>query len=72
MFVTMLPATRFESTPTSSSPCCPSASSIMQPLDQGIILSAKWRYKKNLSERYLASVENNKDANCLLTLLLTF
>ena len=43
----------------------PNATSIMQPLDQGIILSAKRRYKK-LAERYLACVENNKDANSLL------
>ena len=44
----------------------PNATSIMQPLDQGIILSAKRRYKKKLAERYLACVENNKDANSLL------
>ena len=43
----------------------PNATSIMQPLDQGIILSAKRRYKKKLAERYLACVENNKDANSL-------
>ena len=43
--------------------------SIMQPLDQGIILSAKSRYKKKLAERYLACVENNKDANSLLKAL---
>ena len=36
----------------------PNATSIMQPLDQGIILSAKRRYKKKLAERYLACVEN--------------
>ena len=47
----------------------PNASSIMQPLDQGIILSAKRRYKKKLAERYLACVENNKDANSLLKAL---
>ena len=41
------------------------ATPTMQPLDQGIILSAKRRYKKKLAERYLASVENNKDANSL-------
>ena len=35
-------------------------------LDQGIILSVKRRYKKKLAERYLMSVENNKDANALL------
>ena len=39
------------------------------PLDQGIILSAKRRYKKKLAERYLARVENNKDANSLLKAL---
>ena len=67
MFVTMLPATRFESIPTSNSLCYPpNATSIMQPLDQGIILSAKRRYKKKLAERYLTCVENNKDANSLL------
>ena len=44
----------------------PNATSIMQPLDQGIILSAKRRYKKKLTERYLVCVENNKDANSLL------
>ena len=41
----------------------------MQPLDQGIILSAKRRYKKKLAERYLACVENNKDANSHLKAL---
>ena len=41
----------------------------MQPLDQGIILSAKRRYKKKLAERYLACVENNKNANSLLKAL---
>ena len=45
------------------------ATSIMQPLDQGIILSAKRRYKKKLAERYLSCVENNKDANSLLKAL---
>ena len=45
------------------------AISIMQPLDQGIILSAKRRYKKKLAERYLACVENNTDANSLLKAL---
>ena len=47
----------------------PNATSIMQPLDQGINLSAKRRYKKKLAERYLACVENNKDANSLLKAL---
>ena len=47
----------------------PNATSIIQPLDQGIILSAKRRYKKKLAERYLACVENNKDANSLLKAL---
>ena len=47
----------------------PNATSIMPPLDQGIILSAKRRYKKKLAERYLACVENNKDANSLLKAL---
>ena len=47
----------------------PNATSIMQPLDQGIILSAKRRYKKKLAERYLACVENNEDANSLLKAL---
>ena len=47
----------------------PNATSIMQPLDQGIILSAKRRYTKKLAERYLACVENNKDANSLLKAL---
>ena len=42
------------------------STSIMQPLNQGIILSVKKRYKKKLTERYLVSVENNKDANALL------
>ena len=70
MFVTMLPVTRFESIPTSSSSCYPpNATSIMQPLDQGIFLSAKRRYKKKLAERYLACIENNKDANSLLKAL---
>ena len=44
----------------------PNATSVIQPLDQGIILSVKRRYKKKLAERYLVSVENNKDANALL------
>ena len=44
----------------------PNATSIIQPLDQGIILSVKRRYKKKLAERYLVSVENNKDANAVL------
>ena len=41
----------------------------MQSLDQGIILSAKRRYRKKLAERYLTYVENNKDANSLLKAL---
>ena len=44
----------------------PNATSIVQPLDQGIIRSVKRRYKKKLAERYLVSVENNKDANTIL------
>ena len=47
----------------------PNATSLLQPLDEGIILSVKRRYKKKkkkLAERYLISVENNKDANALL------
>ena len=44
----------------------PNATSIVQPLDQGIIRSVKKRYKKKLAERYLVSVENNKDANTIL------
>ena len=44
----------------------PNATSIVQPLDQGIIHSVKRRYKKTLVERYLVSVENNKDANTIL------
>ena len=44
----------------------PNATSIVQPLDQGIIHSVKRRYKKKLAERYLVSVENNKDANTIL------
>ena len=44
----------------------PNATSIMQPLDQGIILSTKRRYKKKLAERYLVCVENDKDAHALL------
>ena len=42
------------------------ATSVVQPLDQGIIQSVKRKYKKKLAERYLVSVENNKDANTLL------
>ena len=42
------------------------ATSILQPLDQGIMMSAKRRYKAKLAERYLMCVENNKDANALL------
>ena len=44
----------------------PNSTSVIQPLDQGIIMSVKRRYKKKLAERYLVSVENNKDANALL------
>ena len=44
----------------------PNATSIVQPLDQGIIRSVKRRFKKKLAERYLVSVENNKDANTIL------
>ena len=40
--------------------------SILQPLDQGIMLFAKRRYKAKLAERYLVCLENNKDANALL------
>ena len=47
----------------------PNATLIMQPLDQGIILTAKRRYRKKLAERYLTCVENNKDANSLLKAL---
>ena len=47
----------------------PNATSIMQSLDQGIILSAKRRYKKKLAERYLTCIENHKDANSLLKAL---
>ena len=44
----------------------PIATSIVQPLDQDIIRSVKRRYKKKIAERYLVSVENNKDANTIL------
>ena len=44
----------------------PNATSVVWPLDQGIIRSLKRRYKKKLAERYLLTVENNKDANTLL------
>ena len=44
----------------------PNATSIVQPLNQGIICSVKRRYKKKLAERYLVNVENNKDANTIL------
>ena len=40
----------------------PNATSILQPLDQGIILSIKRRYKMKLAEKYLAFVESKKDA----------
>ena len=40
----------------------PNSTSVIQPLDQVIIMSVKRRYKKKLAE----SVENNKDANALL------
>ena len=46
--------------------CPPSATSVVQPLDKGIIRSVKRRYKKKLVERYIVSVKNNKDANTLL------
>ena len=44
----------------------PNATSLVQPLDQGIIRSVKRRYKKKLVEIYLVSVENNKDVNTIL------
>ena len=44
----------------------PNSTLVIQPLDQGIIMSVKRRYKKKLAERYLVSVEKNKDANALL------
>ena len=44
----------------------PNATLVVQPLDQGIIRSVKRRYKKKLIERYLVSVENNKDVNTIL------
>ena len=44
----------------------PNATSIFQPLDQGIILSVKRMYKKKLAEGYLMSVENHKDENAFL------
>ena len=44
----------------------PNATLIVQPLDQGIIRSVNRQYKKKLAERYLVSVENNKDANTIL------
>ena len=44
----------------------PNATLVVQPLDQGVIHSVKRRNKKKLAERYLVSVENNKDANTLL------
>ena len=47
----------------------PNATSIVQPLDQGIIHSVKRRYKKKLAERCLVSVENNKDTNTILNQL---
>lgn len=40
----------------------PNSTSVIQPLDQGIILSTKRRYKKRLAERYLVYLENKKDA----------
>ena len=43
----------------------PNATSIVQPLDQDIIISMKRRYKKKLAEGYLVCVENNKDTNAL-------
>ena len=44
----------------------PNATLIVQPLDQSIIRSVKRRYKKKFVERYLVSVENNKDVNTIL------
>ena len=38
----------------------------MQPLDWGIILSVKRRYKKKLAKMYFVRVENNKGGNALL------
>ena len=66
MFVTMLPATGLRVFPHQVPHATPNATSIIQLLDQGIILSAKRKYKKKLAERYLTCVENNKDANSLL------
>ena len=67
MFVTMLLATRFKSIPTSNSLCYPQMP--LRLCSHGIILSAKRRCKKKLAERYLACVENNKDANSLVKAL---
>ena len=44
----------------------PNATAIVQPLDQSVIHSVKRRCKKKLAERYLVSVENNKDVNTIL------
>ena len=44
----------------------PNATSIVQPLDQGILHSVKRRYEKKLAEIYLVSAENNKDVNTIL------
>ena len=42
------------------------ATSILQALDQGIMMSAKRRYKVKLAERYLMCVENNNLHQCVL------
>ena len=44
----------------------PNATSVVEPLEWAIICSVKRTYKKKLAERYLVSVENNKDTNTLL------
>ena len=44
----------------------PNATSVVQPMDQGIIRSTKRRYKTKLAERYLSVCEQDKDAKAML------
>ena len=47
----------------------PNCTAVLQPLDMGIIMSLKRRYKKRLAERYLSVLDEGKDAHQLLKTL---
>lgn len=47
----------------------PNATSVIQPLDQGILRSVKARYKRVLCHKYLAAIEKKEDARKVLSYL---